>query len=513
MDPKHEALFADAKALPTMPAVALGIVRLCREEAFDVRAMSDLIAKDPVIAARVVGVANSALYGARSVVKSVQRAIVMLGANAVMTLALSFSVINEARPKNATLDYPRFWKRALLAATAGRALAKRARLDPDEVFLGSLLQDVGMLAMDRALPTYGEVIVSSAGDHMRLERLERERFGLDHASVGAWITERWELPASIAAAIAGSHVPTPTLGREPGLAECVAVSGWLADVWMGAEPSRATCAAAERALTWLNLERAAVGECLAEIGAAIPELASLFNVPLLGAEEVATVLGTAKDALVAVSLRAAQSAMRSEAKARALASAKRDVEARMKRDALTGLFARAHLDAILALAFKNAHDYAGALSVAMCDVDRFKLFNDTYGHLVGDKALVSVARALGRAVRQLDTVGRWGGEEFVAIFPATDAMGAKVVAERLRRAVEAIRFDVGDGRVVPVTLSIGVATLDARWRPERAESLLEAADGALYAAKHAGRNRVVLHAPAIDSGGASSVAPDARLTA
>jgi diguanylate cyclase (GGDEF)-like protein len=124
------------------------------------------------------------------------------------------------------------------------------------------------------------------------------------------------------------------------------------------------------------------------------------------------------------------------------------------------------------------------LSLILLDVDRFKQYNDTYGHPAGDEVLRGVSATLRACVREHDMVARFGGEEFAVLLPTTDADAALVVAERLRAAIAARPWPLGT-----VTASFGVATA----RPARAESaarLVEQADQALYRAKRAGRNRV-----------------------
>jgi len=136
-------------------------------------------------------------------------------------------------------------------------------------------------------------------------------------------------------------------------------------------------------------------------------------------------------------------------------------------------------------------------AVLVIDMDRFKDINDTYGHLAGDTVLKTVAEVLADELREYDAVGRFGGEEFVALLPDTDARAAATVAERLRRRIEATEVVV-EGRNLPgrqrmrVTASVGVASRTAR---TDLDDLLRAADDALYAAKHGGRNTVRL-APA-----------------
>jgi diguanylate cyclase (GGDEF)-like protein len=161
-------------------------------------------------------------------------------------------------------------------------------------------------------------------------------------------------------------------------------------------------------------------------------------------------------------------------------------------DGLTGLPNRRSLDQMLDREWRRGRRRGLPLTVVMIDVDYFKFFNDTYGHLAGDDCLKRVATALSLAVgRGGDHVCRYGGEEFAAVLPETDGEAALLVAEKLRAAIEALAIPHTGSKVIDlVTVSLGVATLV----PSEAGALtdlLAKADRALYIAKREGRNRVV----------------------
>ncbi len=130
-----------------------------------------------------------------------------------------------------------------------------------------------------------------------------------------------------------------------------------------------------------------------------------------------------------------------------------------------------------------------ALAVAVVDIDWFKLVNDTYGHLFGDEVLKEIARCLPGVLREYDSAGRFGGEEFVLLLPHTRAVDAFRIADRVRDHISGLSLHTSDGQSVQVTASVGVAALDAGSRRELSE-LLAAADAALYRAKRDGRNQV-----------------------
>lgn len=157
-------------------------------------------------------------------------------------------------------------------------------------------------------------------------------------------------------------------------------------------------------------------------------------------------------------------------------------------DALTGVLSRRALFERLDEELARSRRFGGHLAVLMVDIDHFKRVNDDHGHQTGDLVLKSVAGAFSATLRMNDRIGRYGGEEFLAILPEIGAEGAFAVAERLRAAIAelAVQTQVG---FVSVTSSIGVAQLEV---DELAEALVARADAALYAAKGAGRDRTVI---------------------
>jgi diguanylate cyclase (GGDEF)-like protein len=170
---------------------------------------------------------------------------------------------------------------------------------------------------------------------------------------------------------------------------------------------------------------------------------------------------------------------------------------RVDRDGLTGLPNRAAFDERLEVEARRFHRYRRPLALLVLDLDHFKAVNDTYGHPTGDAVLQRVADLLRASTRDPDFPARYGGEEMVVILPETMLRPATEVAERIRAAVEATRFD-HEGRSIDLTVSIGVSAC-----PECVDDpadLLRAADGALYQAKRDGRNRVAT-APLVAAGG------------
>ena len=164
----------------------------------------------------------------------------------------------------------------------------------------------------------------------------------------------------------------------------------------------------------------------------------------------------------------------------------RRLETMLHEDPLTGLFNRRYVLTRLAGLISGARRHGRPLSVAMVDIDHFKLLNDEYGHDCGDAALVAITSALRERLRAEDELGRLGGEEFLALLPDAGHRAAAVVAESLRASVEGAETWI-EAHELSATVSVGWATWDGE---ETAERLVRRADVALYAAKDAGRNVV-----------------------
>jgi diguanylate cyclase (GGDEF)-like protein len=154
-------------------------------------------------------------------------------------------------------------------------------------------------------------------------------------------------------------------------------------------------------------------------------------------------------------------------------------------DMLTNIYNRRHLDEHLRSVISAARRHDRTIGVLIVDIDHFKDVNDEHGHLAGDAVLREVAARLQQAMRAEDALGRWGGEEFLAVLTDTPPEGVRVMAERMRQVIAAAPFTLDDGSQIRVTVSVGYTN-----GTEDAEVLVHRADDALYVAKAEGRNRV-----------------------
>ncbi|MEE2731222.1 MAG: diguanylate cyclase [Pseudomonadota bacterium] len=183
---------------------------------------------------------------------------------------------------------------------------------------------------------------------------------------------------------------------------------------------------------------------------------------------------------------------RVQERTRELEQLNRKLEELSDTDQLTGLKNRRFLDRVLEEEYARCCRYQHSIAVLLMDIDHFKQFNDTYGHLIGDECLREVAQAIRRGLRwPSDRPTRYGGEEFCVLLPETDEEGALTVAERIRECVATMEFTVKDAPV-PVTVSIGVM-VTVPTTDDHFTSMLSRADEALYQSKADGRNRVTLY--------------------
>jgi diguanylate cyclase (GGDEF)-like protein len=186
-----------------------------------------------------------------------------------------------------------------------------------------------------------------------------------------------------------------------------------------------------------------------------------------------------------------------------LIAAQEELLFRATHDALTGIANRSVILDTLHRERSRQMREGGSFGIVLMDLDHFKYVNDQYGHLCGDAVLQETSRRVTQCVRPYDTVGRYGGEEFLIVVPSSDAMGTLGLAERIRKAIEAKPVST-DAGAISLTASLGVAA-STEEAPLEARALLQSADDALYRAKDHGRNRSELAAPA-DL--ASKAAPD-----
>ena len=244
---------------------------------------------DPALTTKILRIANSPLYAQRRRSDNLRQALVVLGLNATLTLALSFSLVKSLRSdKPNGVNYPHFWRRAVLSATASRALGDAlGQAHAEERFLAGLLQDIGMLAFDRGVADLYRDLGEVQRDHRALQAHEKRRLAIDHAEVGAWLMRTWNLPDRLCVAIERSHRIEQARAREPAdvFNRCVSLSGSVADIFLLEPEQRPFAETAQLVERGLGLSREDFGGVLNTVSSLIPDTEGLFEIDIMGARE------------------------------------------------------------------------------------------------------------------------------------------------------------------------------------------------------------------------------------
>jgi diguanylate cyclase (GGDEF)-like protein len=487
--------------LPSPPVIGMRVIELAQDPDVDIGKIADVVSMDPALAAKILRVANSPIYAMRRKSENLRQAITQLGLNGTLMLALSFSLAatmhNHA---DQGFDYRHFWRRSLAAATCARRLGMAVRLRAsEELFLAGLLQDIGMLVLDKLNPHFYRKLESNQADHAAVRVCEQEALGADHAMIGGWILGKWGLPDYLIDTVTGSHDADFESTEKDGqrFLHCVALSGQLVDAVSRCSREEIEHIAA-LAFSSLNIDHDEFMEMLSALESDFRDAEAMFETDLTDYCYSDSLLDSARETLMMRNLQTLQQADRLQETADILESRTRELEERSRRDGLTGLFNRAYLDECLVHEFNMARERDWPMIVMFVDLDHFKRVNDSYGHQVGDQVLQRVARTLVEGVRENDLVARFGGEEFVVIAAGRGEKTALVMAERLVGAFRALQHPVDGAREITVTVSIGIAILGEGFGFPSAEEMVVAADKALYAAKRRGRNRYIVYSDYMD---------------
>ncbi|MHC5022468.1 MAG: sensor domain-containing diguanylate cyclase [Planctomycetota bacterium] len=478
--------------LPSLPPVAMEVLELTRREDVRLDEIARVIQNDQALTTKILRTVNSSYYGLSKPCPTISRALALLGLSTVKSLMLGFTLVDVAKRGDGEIDIVPYWRRSLISAAAARHIATTTdACDPEEAFIGALMQDTGMLAIHKAIKSrYVEIIDRTEGDHRRLPTLEKEDLGFDHATIGALLGERWRLPPQLVAAIRHHHDAKGSEYVE--LVKCVALATLAASVLTVDDSQAALREFDRKALQWFKLTSADTSLQIAQIASDVESLSSLFDIDTGAMPDVNSILAEAEDATLAH-----QVSMQREHER--LVESNDELSRQATTDGLTSVANRARFDQELGSRFDQARSFKGTLGLIIADLDHFKQVNDTHGHQAGDVVLVEVARRMSECVRGSDVVCRYGGEEFGIVLPGAMRREAAAIAERLRRSIAENSIDL-DGAsdaadTLNVTCSFGVAVYD----PETAavlsapEILVQTADKALYAAKQAGRNCVRVH--------------------
>jgi putative nucleotidyltransferase with HDIG domain len=265
--PTPDALtLATVRDLPALPAAVLELLRLVRREDVEMTTLAAKISHDQALTAKTLRLANSSFYGVPRHVTSVNDATVVLGMRTVRTLVTAAALAGAFKPPSCEgFDFPGFWQHSVCAAVSAKLVATAIGCDGEAAFTAALLHDVGQLVLATGFPErFAQVLALRSGGEVALIVAEQALLGIDHATLGALLAERWHFPREIVEAIGHHHAP-PKLGGPASLVHVVYVAGTLAHLLeLGERSVEAMPAACSEMWTSLGLTAGCWDEIVAK---------------------------------------------------------------------------------------------------------------------------------------------------------------------------------------------------------------------------------------------------------
>ena len=490
-----------AENLPSLPTVAVEILRLSRQDDAGADDLAAVIQNDPALTGKMLKMVNSSMFGIPREISSLKQAVAMLGSRTVKVMALSFSLADAVGGADGEgLDFEAYWRRSLSCAVAARLIGQSAAPRvAEEAFVAALLSDIGIVAAWKCIPElYLAVSAAQTESEMHPTEVEVSLLGVTHARIGKELLTAWGLPENLCNAVGAHHGEglAALAGASHELAKVVRAAAMVADLFCNEIPFPELEHVKALCLDSTGIDEAALEEILESLDSHVREAASMLSVQVGETIDYNQVRAEAAARLAQLSMQAElerteslKKEQQSRMEAQRLHEEKKAILEVASTDSLTRVANRAAFDKRLDEELKRAVERGAPLGLIMMDVDHFKDFNDTHGHQAGDEVLRTVGDCLKGVVRDVGFVARYGGEEFAVVLAGMTADAVRDLAESARTAVEstAATYDQNELRV---TASFGVACFGSQLSSITTAQAIETADKLLYTAKHNGRNRV-----------------------
>ena len=484
--------------LPSPPIIAIRVLEAVKKDDFSFKELSNIIASDPALTARILSIVNSSFYALPYKVDSLEKAVSILGVDALKNIALSFMIISHMMSDNKELfDFNFFWKRALTAAVASEIISKHIEKKTDDTFVTALLMDIGIIVMFLVDPLkYRQVLDKKRSTGMDVVGAEKMVLGYDHQEIGAEVLKKWGLPESIFLPIACHHNSVTCPAELNDILKILRISDMASSFYHSSRGIEKLDKLRSCLKNDFGLEEGFANSYIDSVAEKTVEILSSYNLDPGNLKPYSELLMDANEELGRINLsyeqlviKLKQEKNRAEKLASELQAANEKLRKAAFKDGLTGLYNHIYFQELMEREMERANRYGHQLSLIMIDIDHFKKINDTYGHPQGDIVLKMIASVISSTLRSSDIAARYGGEEFSIILPETTLKGAAVLAERIRLAVEKLKIPLNCKQITQ-TVSLGVTTYDPAKKKTKKGTVIDAADKAMYSSKKNGRNRV-----------------------
>ncbi len=498
-NPKSESL------LPTFPAVAARVIELFSDDDVPIVELAKTIQTDPVLTAKVLRVANSALYRSKSEITTLAHAVSWLGKSEITALVLSFKLADfSAENRIAKQHFDDYWRQSFVQAQSMKRISEVfSQVNGNEAFVAGLLMDLGRLVLlDGYAEQYSMIIEQAEEQRADLHKVEQELLETNHAELGGQLIENMGLPSKFVD-IAKYHIVDPSTVEQTiapenfPLAIAAITAAATGDFFCRRNQMESLQRIEKYGREFMGFSASDLDWLIESLRVDIEEKAKLFNVETSEMRPVSALVGRAREQVSAgnaceMSESAQTEFERLRRENDKLKQTVRALESRICIDSLTQIYNRDYFQGRLEEKIFHCRNEATSVALLVMDIDQFRLINDNHGHLAGDCAISMTAKIIDDFFDESAVVARYGGDEFVVLLEVGDINSLQRQSVDLCKTIETQTPGL-TGRPHPITTSIGgvMCRID-RPIPSLDSMIFNAADRALYQSKDKGGNTVTI---------------------
>jgi len=481
--------------LPTMPTVGVKVIEMFSDPEIAIVDVAREIKVDPVLTAKLLRIANSPLYRAKSEIVSIEHAVSWIGKSEVAGLVLSLDLarFDSEEPGHQKL-FTDYWRQSFIQGCAMSRIAESTgQIPQNEAYACGLLMDLGrLLLLDSNSSGYCQVVEESREKSEPLHQIESNRIGRHHAELGKELLTCMGLPERFAT-VAGMHVLTKEqLGEVEDLEAFTLLAAAVASSAIGDFYCRANQIESLGTLEfvcrkYLRMSESDIQWLMDAVYDDVQQKAELYSVNVRKMVPMGALIGHTNGQIESQPVAADPNAQLQQ-EVETLRRLVSNLESKASRDSMTGIFNRDYFTANLTERVSHEKFGCDKFGILVIDIDNFKTINDTHGHISGDFAITWTARRISSFFKN-QCVARYGGDEFVGI---VDCDNPDELRTRLTELCNEVHAEGAEAANLPEPMSISVGavfcSLDRPY-PSMSSQLFQMADEAMYLAKNSGGNR------------------------